>query len=169
MSASSRVNPDLPTLDERRSRINELDAQFASLHLRLRQLANSISAETLEGGARRQHRSLHSIRENVLRSATVIEQTFGGITANLWDDPFEWTLPETLNNRQRIIEYLEEVEATRRRAFAGMTNDSELSQEVVVPSGDRRTLNSLLSETISRANSYQNRALELRDLAAARE
>ena len=30
-------------------------------------------------------------------SAGTIEQTFGGITANLWDDPFEWTLPETLH------------------------------------------------------------------------
>jgi len=167
MNASSRVEPDLSKLDGHRARIHELDSRFASLHLSLCELASSISAETRDGASGRQLRPLDSIRENVLRSAAVIEQTFGGITANLWDDPFEWTLPETLNTPERIVEYLEEVEATRRRAFAGMANDSELLQEVVVPSGERRTLVSLLNETISRATSYHNRALEIRDLLAA--
>lgn len=169
MNASSRVDPDLPELDGRRALINEIDAQFASLHLRWRELVNSISGETLAGHPGRHQRPLDSVRESVLRSAAVVEQTFGGITANLWDDPFEWTLPETLNTPERILEYLEEVAATRRRAFAGMTNDSELLQEVVVPSGERRTLLSLLSETISCAISYQDGAIEGRDLSAARE
>ncbi|MEO8434123.1 MAG: hypothetical protein ABI596_04465 [Pyrinomonadaceae bacterium] len=166
MNASIRVEPDLPELDKQRALIHELDAQFASLHLSSRELVSSVSAETFDGRRGRQQRPVDSVRENVLRSAGVIEQTFGGITANLWDDPFEWTLPETLNTRQRIVEYLEEVEATRRRAFTGMAKDSELLQDVVVPSGERRTLISLLNETISRATSYQDRAFELRDLLA---
>jgi hypothetical protein len=33
-----------------------------------------------------------SCGEQVLRSAAIVEQSFGGLTANLWDDPFEWTL-----------------------------------------------------------------------------
>ena len=39
------------------------------------------------------------VDEQVLKSARIVEQTFGGITANLWDDPFERTLPETLTSR----------------------------------------------------------------------
>src|SRR3712207_7579473 len=39
---------------------------------------------------------VYSCGEHVLRSAAAVEQTFGGITVNLWDDPFEWTLPESL-------------------------------------------------------------------------
>ena len=152
-----------------RAQIDELDARFASLHLGLRELVSGIADEALDGQPGRHQRPLDSVRENVLRSAAVVEQTFGGITANLWDDPFEWTLPETLNTPERIIEYLEEVDATRRRAFAGMANDSELLQEVVVPSGDRRTLISLLRETISRATAIQNRALEIRDLLTTQE
>ena len=169
MDASIRVETDPPKLDGQKALINELDARFASLHLTSCELVSSVPVDTLDGRPGRQQRPIDSVRENVLRSAAVIEQTCGGITANLWDDPFEWTLPETLNTRQRILEYLDEVEATRRRAFAGISKDSELLQEVVVPSGERRTLISLLRETISRATGYQDRAIEIHDLLAARE
>ena len=150
--------------------ITDLDKQFARLHLDACELVRSVSAAVLDGRRQPQQlRPVDSLRENILRSAAVIEQTFGGITANLWDDPFEWTLPETLNTRQRIIEYLDEVEATRKRAFASITNDSELFRDIVVPSGERRPLIDLLRETIDRATSYHARALEMRDLLAARE
>ncbi|HEX2269316.1 MAG TPA: hypothetical protein VHH35_07275, partial [Pyrinomonadaceae bacterium] len=56
----------------------------------------------------------------ILRSAAVIEQTFGGLTANLWDDPFEWTLPETLSTPELVIEHLSEVDALRQRFFSSI-------------------------------------------------
>ena len=40
---------------------------------------------------------MFSCGEYILRSAAAVEQTFGGITTRLWDDPFEWTLPEALS------------------------------------------------------------------------
>ena len=49
----------------------------------------------------------------LLRSAAAVEQTFGGITTRLWDDPFEWTLPEKLSSTDLLIGYLNEVEQTR--------------------------------------------------------
>ncbi|HUS09593.1 MAG TPA: hypothetical protein VMZ30_03930, partial [Pyrinomonadaceae bacterium] len=61
--------------------------------------------------------------ESVLRATAAIEQTFGGITANLWDDPFEWTLPEYLATPARVLVYLREVEETRKRAFSSFTDD----------------------------------------------
>lgn len=99
-----------------------------------------------------------SCAENIIRSAAVVEQTCGGITANLWDDPFEWTLIETLSTAERIIEYLNEVEATRQRAFASIESDGALTKEIATPSGEMRTLFALLSDTLVCAAHHQGRA-----------
>jgi hypothetical protein len=102
---------------------------------------------------------LASVGESVLRSAAAIEQTFGGITANLWDDPFEWTLPEYLSTPAKITEHLTEVEATRRLAFTSFADDASLRKHVAVPSGETRPLIDLLSDTLLRAADYQAEAL----------
>jgi hypothetical protein len=100
-----------------------------------------------------------TLGEQVLKSAAVLEQTFGGLTANLWDDPFEWTLQETLSNANRIIEYIGEVDATRQRAFACFADDAALLKYVSVPSGKPRTLLSLLLDCLVRASSHQGQAI----------
>jgi len=97
----------------------------------------------------------------VLRSAGVVEQTFGGITSNLWDDPFEWTLPETLSTPARVIEYLGEVEETRQRAFASFRTDGDLLKQIATPSDNMRPIIGLLLDTLVRAQSYQGRAMFL--------
>jgi hypothetical protein len=97
---------------------------------------------------------LSSVGECVLRSAAAVEQTFGGITANLWDDPFEWTLPEYLSTPARMRDYLDEVEETRRRAFSSFTDDDCLRKQVAVPSGATLPLIDLLRETLARAAAY---------------
>jgi hypothetical protein len=97
--------------------------------------------------------------EQILRSAAVIEQTFGGLTANLWDDPFEWTLPETLSTPQLIVEYLSEVDSSRQRAFSSIGDDEELCKYVSVPSGEPKTLIELLLDTLVRASDYRGRAI----------
>ncbi len=101
----------------------------------------------------------YSTGENILRGAAAVEQTFGGITANLWDDPFEWTLPENLSTTERLIEYLEEVEATRQRAFVRFVQDTDLLKEVLVPAGNTRPLVDLLAETLVKAADYHGRAV----------
>jgi hypothetical protein len=80
----------------------------------------------------------------------VVEQTFGGITTNLWDDPFEWTLPETLPTAKEVISYLDEVEVTRKRGFELFKSDEDLLKEVMAPSG-RTQLLPLLLDTLLRA------------------
>lgn len=100
----------------------------------------------------------YSCGEHVLRSAAAVEQTCGGITANLWDDPFEWTLPEALPGAAQVIEYLAETEATRARAFASIKSDQNLTQEIMTPSGQMMTLFSVFLETLARANHHQGRA-----------
>jgi hypothetical protein len=103
-----------------------------------------------------------SIGENILRSAAAVEQTCGGLTANLWDDPFEWTLPETLSSADRIVEYLSEVDLARQQAFNSILDDSALTKYVSVPSGEPRLLVSLLLETLVSASDYRGRAVVIR-------
>jgi hypothetical protein len=100
-----------------------------------------------------------SVGESVLRSAAVIEQTFGGITANLWDDPFEWTLPEYLSTPEKVMDHLAEVEALRRRAFSSFADDACLQKHIGTPSGKTRPLIDLLSDALLSAADYQGQAL----------
>ena len=93
----------------------------------------------------------------ILRSAATIEQMCGGLTAGLWDDPFEWTLPETLSNADRIIEYLSEVDLARERTFNSI-DDAALTKYISVPSGEERPLISLLLETLVKASDLRGRA-----------
>jgi len=120
--------------------VESLDQQFATLINSLKELAGSVPPDLL------------------LRSAAVIEQMCGGLTANLWDDPFEWTLPETLSNTDRIIEYLSEVDVARQRAFNSIRDDSALTKYISAPTGERQLVN-LLLETLVKAVDYRGRAV----------
>jgi len=100
-----------------------------------------------------------AVVEKVLRAAAVVERTFGGLTANLWDDPFEWTLPETLTTIESIVNYLKEVEATRTRAFASFKTDDDLKKIISGPDSDLRPLANLLCETLTTAEFYHGQAV----------
>ena len=144
----------------KRKLVESLDREFARLHLRSCAVTEKTPDEllysviTLTG-----MHSLPSIGESLLRCAAAIEQTFGGITSNLWDDPFEWTLPEYLSTPAKVIEHLAEVESTRKRAFSSFDEDSCLLKQVATPSGETRPLVELLLETLVRAAHYQGEAL----------
>ena|GEM_PF-1334675 len=121
--------------------VQHIDQAFAALIVSLKGLARSDSS------------TLHYI----LRSAAAIEQMCGGLTANLWDDPFEWTLPETLSNANHVVEYLSEVDLARERAFNSI-DDAALTKYISVPSGEERLLISLLLETLVKASDLRGRA-----------
>ena len=140
--------------NDNRDIVNHIDREFAELITRLKELLRLVPSDQLY-----RNPPAVSIGENILRSAAVIEQTCGGLTANLWDDPFEWTLPETLSNADRIIEYLSEVDLARQRAFDSILDDGALSKYISDPSGEPRLLISLLLETLVRASDYRGRAL----------
>ena len=121
--------------------VQHIDKEFASLIRSLKDLARSGSSD------------LHYI----LRSAAAIEQMCGGLTSNLWDDPFEWTLPETLSNADRVVEYLGEVDLARERAFNSI-DDVALTKYISVPSGEERLLISVLLETLVKTSDLRGRA-----------
>ena len=136
--------------------VESLDRAFARLHLELAELIRKTPADLLYAETSSSS-STNSIASAVLRSAGVIEQTFGGITANLWDDPFEWTLPEFLSTPEKLLGYLSEVEATRGRAFLSFADDDCLLQLIATPSGTRPMVD-LLLETLTRAAAYHGAA-----------
>src|SRR3712207_4219558 len=115
--------------------LSTFDSQFASLHLRSIRLIEITPTDRLFWQPRQSENSpIYSCGEYVLRSAGAVEQTFNGIATKLWDDPFEWTLPEALFDNKRISEYLNEVEAARKRGFALFASDEDLSKELPAPS-----------------------------------
>jgi hypothetical protein len=136
------------------------DEQFAQLHARSIALVEAIPGDKLYWQPRESSGAfpVYSCGEHILRSAAAVEQTFGGITTNLWDDPFEWTLPETLSTPESVTEYLNEVEATRQRGFTLIRSDENLIKEIAVPSGEMCLLCALLLETLERAAHHQGHA-----------
>jgi hypothetical protein len=138
--------------------ITWFDQQFAQLHTSWRELIQQLPSDSIYRRGDESNSGLLSCGEYVLKSARVVEQTFGGITSNLWDDPFEWTLPETLTTREKLLAYFDEVEATRRRGFALFKTDDNLLKEIVAPSGETQLL-SVLLDTLVRARHHQLSAL----------
>ena len=143
-----------------RESIDSLDRQFAEVQRTSSDFISELSTELLYASAA--GGSEDTCGEQILRSAAVIEQSFGGLTANLWDDPWEWTLPETLDAPAKVLEYLAEVEDLRHRAFGAFAEDSDLSKEIMTPSGRTQILPFLL-DTLNRARHHQQRAFAVFD------
>ena len=131
-----------------------LDREFILIHRGSRELVDRIAPKLLYQKVRASPSGpAKSFGEEILRSAAAVEQTFGGLTANLWDDPFEWTLPETLATPEKLREYLDEVEVTRRRGFELLKSDDDLEKEIMAPAGPTKLLR-LLLDTLERAGHY---------------
>ena len=132
--------------------VQYIDREFAGLLKSLKDLASSVPGKLL-------YRSPPaSIGECILRSGAAIEQICGGLTSNLWDDPFEWTLPETLSNSDLIVDYLSEVDRLRELAFNSISDDGVLTKYISAPNGEQQLIN-LLLETLVRASDYHGRAV----------
>jgi hypothetical protein len=128
--------------------------EFARLHHGSRRLIETTPFELLYRELPHKSDSLQSGGEHLLRSAAIVEQTFGGLSANLWDDPFEWTLPETLSTVEKVLEYLDEVESTRKLGFGSFKDDEDLAKQIMTPSGPM-SLQTLLLDTLIRAVHHQ--------------
>src|SRR5712691_5404497 len=150
--------------------IADLDRQFSQLHQESHELIHAISPELLYYRPSNGLDSslAQSCGEQILRSAATVEQTFGGITTNLWDDPFEWTLPEALSTPEKVSDYLNEVEATRKRGFELLKNDNDLLKEIMAPAGATQ-LQQLLLDTLVRARHYLGSAQATFKLLRAEE
>jgi len=139
--------------------LSAFDREFLSLDARSRELLSRVAADTLFAKPRilANSMAMFSCGEYILRSAAMVEKTFGGITTRLWDDPFEWTLPEKLSDRESIIRYLDEVEETRKNGFSFFTSGADLKKELPAPE-KLRSIIQILLDTLAMANHFQGRA-----------
>ncbi len=136
--------------------INILDRKFSQLHKKSCEIIKKTPESELFYKLDETY-MIFSVGEFVLRSAGKVEQSFGGITARLWDDPFEWTLPEELSTNEKILEYLSEVEQTRMKGFETFQSDEMLNKELPAPE-ELKSLFEILIETLTAAENIQGRA-----------
>lgn len=139
--------------------LETFNASFDTVSARTRAILDSTPDELLYQRPRKlpQTFAMFTVGEYVLRSAAAVEQTFGGITTRLWDDPFEWTLPEKLHSVVVIRQYLDEVDKTRGDGFAFLKNDESLSKSIPAPA-TIKPISQVLIETLTRSEHYLGRA-----------
>jgi hypothetical protein len=142
--------------------LSAFDQKFADLHFRSCEIIQKTPTDKLfwQPFEKEALFPINSCGEYILRSSGKVEQTFGGITTKLWDDPFEWTLPEQLSTNDLILEYLEEVEKTRKRGFSFFKSDEDLKKSLPAPI-KIVTIFELLLETLTLAENYQGRAISV--------
>lgn len=142
--------------------LSAFDREFKSLDASSRELLARLSHEQLFEKPKRLQNTLtmFSCGEYILRSAAMVEKTFGGITTRLWDDPFEWTLPEKLSDRTAILQYLDEVDETRLRGFLLFASDADLRRQMPAPQKLTPVIDILL-KTLAMATHFQGRAFAL--------
>ena len=104
----------------------------------------------------------------LIRSAAEIEVAFGGITTRLWDDPFEWTLPESLATKAEISKYLDEVAVITERGLATLNDDSALTKLIPAPE-QLKPIGEVLQHALSAADLNFERAKAALDLLRARD
>ena len=138
--------------------IDVLGEQFEDIDKRQRSLIARVTAENLfwTPFSTAETMITLSVGGVVLRSAAMVEQAFLGITRRLWDDPFEWTLPEELSTKEDIIEYLDEVASTRQNGLAFITSDTDLSRQLPAPK-DLKPILQVLIAAIARSENYLGR------------
>ena len=142
-----------------RTLIKTFETAFDDLDGRGRELIALIGAEMLFKRASDDNRmyAVASVGEAVLRSAAVVEIVFNGLTTRMWDDPFEWTLPEKLSTPKLVLEYLDETVATRNKGFAFLQTDEDLSRTLPAPV---KMLNiaEILVDALAKAEHFNGRA-----------
>jgi hypothetical protein len=79
-----------------------------------------------------------------------LEQAFGGISRRLWDDPFEWTLPEAVSSKESAHTYLEEVIRLRKDALSAIRSDEELDRLIPAPI-EMRPIRDILADALRRS------------------
>ena len=141
-----------------RTLIDALDSRFDDLDRRQRKLLEATDETRLFWSPVESTDSMItlSVGGAVLRSAAMVEQVFLGLTRRLWDDPFEWTLPEKLSTRAAIVDYMNEVVETRRSGLRFLESDDDLARQLPAPEELKPVLQ-VLVEAIARAENYFGR------------
>ncbi len=117
-----------------RTIVQIIDDQFEDIHRRGISLIQSFPSDALFtndeiGGSI----TGSSFGNAIVRSAAEVEKAIGGLTTRLWDDPFEWTLPEELKDRSGVVNYLSEVREARIKGMRFIASDEDLLKTSPAP------------------------------------
>ena len=137
-----------------RLKIEEYSTRFAFMHSERCQLVRSNEDSALfavSGDADALWPT--SPATSLIRSAAAVEQMINGITVRLWDNPFEWTLPERMPTGSHLAEYFKEVEEARVRGFEFLKDDADLGRSLPAPL-ELKKLEEILTEAIGRSEKY---------------
>lgn len=139
--------------------IGIFDSQFERLHNRSLELLERLGDERLFQKPTPAGYTVetYSAGELLIRSGAAVEQVFGGLTRRLWDDPFEWTLPEELSDASAVAEYLNEVRSARIDGLEFFTSDQDLYRETPSPE-TLRPVGEIIAEALGRAYHLQGRS-----------
>ena len=141
-----------------RLNIEEISRRFADLHFERCRLVRSAKSEMLFFANAHASSLLAVTPASLLvRSAAAVEQAINGITVRLWDDPFEWTLPERLSTVDLLIAYFDEVEIARTSGFRYLKDDSDLDRALPAPV-EFKTLDRVLADTLAISERYISEA-----------
>lgn len=142
-----------------RTQITSFDAHFTAIHRRSAEFVSQVPGNIFYARPRELPRTftMFTCGEYILRSAASVEQCFGGITRRLWDDPFEWTLPERLSEPAKVLEYLEEVDEVRRKGLMFLSSDDDLYKKIPAPV-ELLSVFDVLMSAMARAAHFQGRA-----------
>ena len=151
-----------------RAVIDSFNGQFEKIDLRHRALLNVTSEEKLFWSPLPIADSMItlSVGGSILRSSAMVEQVFLGLTRRLWDDPFEWTLPEKLNTCAAIKDYLDDVLQTRQAGFEFLKSDADLAKLVPAPEA-LKPIGDVLVEALAKASRHLGTAEAILKLHAS--
>jgi hypothetical protein len=151
-----------------RAVIESLNGQFEKIDLRHRALLNMTAEERLFWSPLPVADSMIalSVGGSLLRSAAMVEQVFLGLTRRLWDDPFEWTLPEKLHTCAAIKDYLDEVSRTRIAGIDFLKSDADLASLVPAPE-TLKPIGDVLVEALAKASRHLGTAEAMLKLHAS--
>lgn len=149
-----------------RTLIGSIEDQFKALEIRLRSLVDKTPDDRLFWKPVPNETTLieMSIGGCAIRSAAMIEQVFLGITRRLWDDPFEWTLPEKLSTKAAIFNYFAEVSEIREKGLAFLASDADLSRRLPAPE-ELKPIFEVLMTALMNADQFYGQALAIYRLA----
>ena len=143
-----------------RTKTETLERLFRDQLARMREVLDKTSEAHLYNRPRELPHSfvMFSSGEYLLRSAAAIEQVFLGITRKLWDDPFEWTLPEALNSKAQIANYFDETHKVMEEGFSFLKSDEDLDKSI--PSPEKiRSIMEIVVDALSKSEHHLGRAV----------
>lgn len=139
--------------------LETFETSFDDLDKRGRELIMLVGPEMLYTRPSNDNRmyAVASVGEAILRSTAVVEIVFNGLTTRMWDDPFEWTLPEKLSTPELIFEYMDETVAVRKKGFGFLQTDDDLKRTLPAPI-KMLTIAEILIDALAKAEHFDGRA-----------